>query len=823
MKNFRKGSLVTILLLLAFLSNTTIGYGKATDTKSQELIIFKTRSISFNDNWHFLKDSMPNLQAPGEGDKRWSAVELPHDWSIEDLPNQIADSIVGPFSKASIGEYRVGYVVGGTAWYRKSFKLGTEAKNKTIHLLFDGVYMNSDVWLNGQHLGNHPYGYTPFYYDLTPYLKPTGEENILTVSVRNEGKNSRWYTGSGIYRDVKLIAMEKIHVSQWGVFITTPVVEKNLAKVQISTSIANELPNQNSIQLITSIVAPDGKTIAVAKKELNVKSGSAETETQLISVSNPELWSTENPMLYKTVTELRSADKIIDRVETPFGIRSISVDATNGLLLNGQKVLLKGGCIHHDNGPLGSATIGRAEERKIELLKNNGFNAIRLSHNPPSQKLLDACDRLGMLVVDEAFDMWEQGKNPEDYHLYFKEWWCKDITNMILRDRNHPSIIIWSFANEIAERSDSNGIANAKNMIGAIKSLDTSRPVTQAICPARGLEWDDSSTAFGLLDIGGYNYQMGNYETDHEKYPNRIMMGTESFPKFSLENWNEVEKLPYVIGDFVWTAIDYMGEASLGNSVMNKMPVFKSSLGWPWFNAWCGDLDIIGNKKPQSYYRDIVWRRSPIALATHLPVHGMKERISKWGWRDELQSWTWPGAEGKPMEVKIYSRATRVRLKLNDKIIGEQQLAEGIITATFSVPYEPGVLKAFNIKDGMETDSVVLSTTGAPKHIRLSADRNLIKNNRDDLSYVMVDMTDDQGQIVPTCNVPISFSVAGAGEIVAVGNANPTDMSSFKEDRKDTFRGRCLVIIRPKGASGKIILKAKAEGLVESSIEIRTK
>jgi beta-galactosidase len=815
-----------VFLILCLLPFQYFSYGQNGDKNNAPLKLI-SRTISFNDNWSFLKDNLSDAQMPNNDDIRWRLIELPHDWSIEDLTDQIADSIAGPFSKASIGEHSTGYTVGGTGWYRKTFLIGKTDQKKEISILFDGVYMNSDVWINGQLLGNHPYGYTPFYYDLTTYLKPGGQENEITVRVRNEGKNSRWYSGSGIYRDVKLIATEKVHIIPYGVFISTPEVVDKMAKLQVTTSVANDLSSPNKIQLITSIFSPDGGKISVTKKDLLLQSTTTEIDSFNISVSNPVLWSIENPKLYKAVTEIKSGDKILDRVETIFGIRSIQVDAINGFMLNGKKLLLQGGCIHHDNGPLGAVSISRAEERKIEILKGNGFNAVRFSHNPPSQNMLDACDRLGMLVIDEAFDIWERAKNPEDYHLYFNEWGQKDLASIILRDRNHPSVIIWSFGNEIGERTDSKGLVTAKKLIDVIKGLDSTRPVTQAICSPwdnPGTEWDASAKAFALLDVGGYNYQMSVYESDHEKYPKRIMMGTESFPKLSLENWNYVEKLPYVIGDFVWTAFDYMGEASIGHSFLSSKSEDKFTLGWPWYNAWCGDIDIIGNKKPQSYYRDVVWRRSPVEMAVHLPVpDGLKEIISMWGWRDELQSWTWPGSEGKLMEVRVFSRSSLVRLKLNDNIVGEQPIADSSITAVFKVPYAPGVLKAINIKDGIETDSVVFSTAGSPKYIRLKADRKVINGNKDDLSYIMVDIVDDKGQIDPTCDKKISFSVNGAGDIAAVGNANPTDLSSFKQDHKNAFRGRCLVIIRPKGAPGKIILKAKAEGLKEGSINIIAK
>ncbi|MEA5427873.1 glycoside hydrolase family 2 TIM barrel-domain containing protein [Arcicella lustrica] len=783
-------------------------------------IIESRRNIPFDSDWLFSKDKVANAQQIAFNDTQWRKLDIPHDWSIEDLPNQKKDTIIGPFDRKSMGSIFTGFTKGGTAWYRKKFKTDKVFQNKQVSIYFDGIYMNSDVWLNGHYLGNHPNGYTPFYYDLTPYLNPLGQENVLAVQVRNEGMNSRWYSGSGIYRHASLIVTDPTHIATWGVYVTTPLIDKQKATVKIHTTIINERQNPQSLSLVSKIVAPNGKIVGQATQKINTKSP---TDQQII-VSNPNLWTLEAPTLYTLISEIKESNKTIDRVETPFGIRSIHVDAQNGFTLNGKRVLLKGGCVHHDNGPLGAAAIDRAEERKIEILKKNGFNAIRLSHNPPSKQFLDICDRLGMLVIDEAFDAWEKAKLPHDSHTFFKDWWQKDLDAMLLRDRNHPSIIMWSIGNEIPERVDS--LQTAKKLVDRVHLIDPTRPVTEALCKfwdKPTYKWDTTANAFALLDVGGYNYEWQRYEADHEKYPNRIMVGSESLPKDALENWNLVEKHPYIIGDFVWTAFDYLGEASTGNATYDKMEKKVRLLKYPWFNAWCGDIDLVGNKKPQSYYRDVVWRNSPIEMAVHEPIaEGMVENISDWGWPLEKQSWSWHGAEGKPLQVRVFSRASFVRLYLNNQLIDEQKIAPNSITARFQVPYQTGTLKAVNVENGIETQSVVLKTVGTANKIRLTADRTKIKASRNDLSFVAVEIVDENNQVVPTANVPIQFSISGEGELAGVGSASPTEMASFQQPKRNTTNGKCLAILRPTGKKGNIILKAYSNGLTAAQIVIST-
>jgi len=426
-----------------------------------------------------------------------------------------------------------------------------------------------------------------------------------------------------------------------------------------------------------------------------------------------------------------------------------------------------------------------------------------------------------MLVIDEAFDMWLKKKNPDDYHLYFKEWWNKDLTSMILRDRNHPSIFLWSVGNEIPERADTTGIAIRKKLVRRVHELDPGRLVTEAIC--RTPAWDEKTPpVFQGLDVGGYNYKMDRYEADHQSFPDRIMVGTETYPDKALENFTLAEKNPYVLGDFVWTAIDYIGETGLGISMLDTAKIYRHNLGWPWFNAFSGSIDLIGNKKPSSFYRDVVWRRTPIAVAVHSPIpDGRVENVSNFGWPDESQSWTWPEAQGKTLQVRVFSRAPLVRLFLNGKPIGEQEIKAGEIVAQFKVPYEPGILKAVNVENGKEADAFELKTSGAPAAIRLTADRNEIKADRNDLSYVSVEIVDVNGNVVPNANdIEVNYTITGNGELAGVGNGNPVDISSFQHPKKKVFHGKGLAIIRPTGAPGKIILKANAMGLKADTIKL---
>jgi beta-galactosidase len=783
------------------------------------------RDQSFDSNWRFLRADAQGAENPAFNDSSWRTLDLPHDWSIEDLPP--ATNHIGPFAPdESAGLEKTGYVVGGIGWYRKHFTLAET--NKLAAIRFDGVYMNAEFWLNGHRLGEHPYGYTSFEFDLTPYLNAPGHENVLAVRVRNEGQNTRWYSGSGIYRHTWLTLQDPIHIATWGVFVTTPEVSRDKALIKITTQVTNAASSETDALVRARVLDAKGKVINSSESRLHLPTNELHSAEQTIEVPSPKLWSPDSPNLYSAEVEIVAAGKVIDTASTHFGIRKIEVDAEHGFRINGEPLKLRGGCMHHDNGPLGSAAIDRAEERRVELIKANGFNAIRTSHNPPSPAFLDACDRLGILVIDEAFDQWNEAKigNGSDYHLYFKDWHKRDIASMIRRDRNHPSIIMWSIGNEIPEQFHAE--ATAKELRDTVLFYDTTRPVTQAICSDWGnvsRHWNElSDPAFVNLDVAGYNYFPDKYESDHARHPDRIMMATESFPKDIFNYWSLVEKHPYVIGDFTWTAMDYLGESGIGHSVLSneKDSFFRS---WPWYDAWCGDLDICGFKKPQSYFRDVIWRHSPIEIAVHSPIpEGVSEHVSGWGWPDESQSWNWPGREGQPMQVAVYSRCDTVRLELNGKIIGEKPISDATkLTARFDVPYASGELRAVGLVNGKIIATKTLETSGAPKKLKLTADRSTIRADRNDLSYVTVEVVDANGLRVPNAEIPVQFSVSGAGELAAQGSGAPNRPASFRVPFRTTYQGRCLAILRPTGASGKITLRADAQELSSDSITIRVR
>ncbi len=839
---------IALALILAIFGNT--GCSKS-DTSE------KARTLLFDQEWKFLKDNPAGAEKITFDDSGWRKLDLPHDWSIEDLPGQNPGSVIGPFSKASVCKMGTGFTVGGTAWYRKIFSIDGTDKNKTAYLQFDGVYMDADVWINGKLVGSHPYGYTSFWFDITPYLNAPGKPNVLAVQVRNEGLNARWYSGSGIYRHTWLTLVAPVHIAPWGIYVTTPKVNDKSADIEITANVNNTNDKETPVKLKFTVTDPSGAVAGSASMDSKIPAKNSMDFKQTIKIENPALWSIENPKLCKTTVEVIVNDKISDRVISTFGIRTIHFDAQTGFTLNGKTVKLKGGCFHHDNGPLGSAAIDRAEERKMELLKKAGFNAIRCSHNPPSPYLLDVCDRLGIVVIDEAFDMWEKSKmamsaemfgskekiKVEDYSRFFKEWWRKDIQSMVMRDRNHPSIIMWSIGNEIFEAADSSGLRIARNLVGEVKKYDQTRGVTEAHVDMGAQiggksTWEDRAPHLALLDVLGYNYAYLIYEQDHAKHPERVIFASEFMPPKSLENWQAVEKLHYIIGNFSWTAMDYLGEAGTGvprltdirpegskANPMADMMAFFNSESWPMVINFQGDLDLIGNPKVPYYYQHVVWRENKVSMFVHKPVpSGKREITSPWGFPDELKSWNWAGHEGEKMLVHVYTRSKLVKLELNGKVIGQQAVDDSkSITATFEVAYEPGTLKATCFDNGAETASETLITVGKPAAIRLSADRAAIRAERNDLSYVMAEIVDAQGNVVPNADdILVNFKLNGNGEIAGVGNGNHSDLSSFQQPMKRSWQGRCLAIVRPKGAAGKITLTASSEGLKESTIEIIT-
>ena len=764
------------------------------------------RDLDFTRNWRFSNDSATAAHLPGFDDSGWKLVDLPHDWSVEI-----------PFDSSLEMGVDVGYLPGGNGWYRKVFSLKRPDKDKQVYLQFDGIQTTARIWINGKEAGEHVNGYTPFHLDVSDLLNPPEEENVIAIQVHQPQKHSRWFSGAGIYRDVRMSLLDPVHIALWGVSVTTSQLSDSEAILLVNVKLQNKDPDQGELKMITWLRTPTGEKIPVGPDQ-DIPGFEKDTFISFqVHVPEPQPWGPDHPALYTLEISLTRDQKEVDRHIQPFGIRTISFSASGGFLLNGKEVLLRGACLHHDNGILGAAAFSDAEDRKVRIMKENGYNAIRTSHNPPSAAFLDACDRLGMLVIDEAFDMWIRPKRPNDYHQYFNSWWKKDLKSMILRDRNHPCVIMWSFGNEVNERADPEGISIAAEMIGFIRSIDDTRPVTQAICDFwdhPGRDWIETDPAFEPLDVSGYNYQWERYESDHSRAPERVMYGSESVAREAYENWSLVEKLPYVIGDFIWTGMDYLGESGIGNRtyVYGAGEEDQFLMPWPWYISWCGDLDITGNKKPQSFFRDVVWGQSNLEILVHEPLpEGATERVSFWGWPAEENHWNWKGQEGIELEVHVYSTYPEIMLELNGQMIGKRSISEADrLTATFRVPYEPGLLKAIGMDPDGSTEEKFLITSGPAVDLKLLPERTEIEANRNRLVFIPVFAIDSSGNPVPDTDLDLKVTITGEGELLAAGNASPQVSGSFRDDTFRLFKGKALIIVRSTGRSGTL------EVLVES-------
>ncbi len=814
--------------------------------------------IPADSNWKFVLGDPSGADARSFDDASWRRIDLPHDWSIEGQPAK--DNPAGSGG---------GFFPAGTGWYRKTFRAPAEWKGKRINVEFDGVYRDATVYMNGHKLGNQPYGYTSFRFDLTHDLD-FAAPNVLAVRVDNSAQpNSRWYSGSGIYRHVRVVVTGAVHVAHWGVFVTTKQASSETATIAVRTRVANEAGNGAQLTVETRIVDRAGKAAGNSKSTLEAAAGVEVEASQEIAVAKPMLWTPESPAQYRVLTRVLKDGKVLDEVETPFGIRTLLWSAEKGLLLNGKSIKLVGGSVHHDNGPLGAAAFDRAEERRVQVLKAAGFNAVRTSHNPPSPAFLEACDRLGLLVFDEAFDTWKANKAKFDYGRNFDEWWQRDISAMVLRDRNHPSVIFWSIGNEIPEVLVARGPAIAKQLSAQVRSLDSSRPVTQAFPTSTSGEFPDA--VISNLDIAGYNYNLAaHHADDHRRLPSRVMMTTESFPGQAFTEWQLAKDNPYIVGEFVWTAMDYLGESGIGSwaygtpqqaamagkamagmqSMVDKMflamangvdmtalmaqsapqggdtPMSVMFPGFPWHAAQCGDIDLTGYRKPQSYYRDIMWNGGDRVYATvRLPEpEGKKTIVAGWAVYPTLPSWTWPGQEGKTMQVEVYSGVEKVRLFLDDKLLAEKPAGrEQEFKAMFEVPYAPGTLKAVGVKGDRAVAESVLRTAGQPARLRLTADRTMVQADGQDLSFVTVEAIDVDGRIQPNADNDIQFSISGPGAIAAVGNADGKDTGSYQDTRRKLYNGRALAIVRTSNQSGPIRLTAVAQGLTEAVATIQAK
>jgi beta-galactosidase len=794
---------------------------------------------NFDFDWRFTRGDFPEAYQTDFDDSKWQQIDVPHDWAILDT-----------FSKDNPTGNSGGFASGGVGWYRKTFRLVDIDPSSKVSVEFGGVYMNSEVWINGHSLGKRPYGYISFNYDLTTHLNTEGE-NVLAVRVDNSKQPSaRWYTGCGIYRHVWLVTTSKLHVAHHGVYATTPVITGDSAQVRVRTNIKNDFSDEKQFKLISELYSPDNKLVARTETSVNLPGKGNQELVQNMPVLQPELWSPETPALYRLKTVINSSQLTYDQLETNLGIRYFSFSADSGFALNGVSMKFKGVNNHSDLGALGAAINDRVLERRLEILKEMGCNAIRTAHNPPCEELLDMCDRLGFMVMDEAFDEWLEswpfwgikkpaGKAKYGYHLYFNEWAEKDLTELIRRDRNHASIIMWSVGNEVPDNCFEIGTERLKRLMEVIRKEDLTRPITCGVMPV----YMANENGFAdQLDITGYNGGGGGcfmYEEDHETYPERILLATEvphSFqtrgvyrsqswyrkkkvperimkvpdlseeeiftdvPKYysssydnamvrigARDSWRLTRDLPYMCGEFRWTGFDYLGE---------------SMFGWPAKFWNYGVIDMCGFPKDTYYFYQSQWTKKPMV---HIFPH-----------------WNWKGKEGVKIPVVAYSNCESVELFLNDKTLGEKEMGDKM-DLVWQVPYQAGKLVAKAKIDGKVVCIKEIVTAGSPAKIQLLADRKTIFADGRDVVHVEVNAVDEKGNFVPTASNRINFKVEGEARIIAVDNGDPLNEESYNHPSRKTFNGKCLVILKSTKNKGEFTFFAQSEGLKMAKVSMVSK
>ena len=803
------------------------------------------KRINIDRGWSFLAG---RKKWPSRKEPEYQTVDLPHDFTIgtETYPE-------APSGASS------GYYNGGYGNYSKKIEIPEEWAGNTVLVEFDGVYNNATVSYGENIAAQHPYGYTPFHADLTPYMIP-GKARELTVTVNNTAQpNSRWYSGSGIYRHVDLLVGGPVHIAPWGIFAYTERVENGTAYVMTEVTVKNETAKPENVRVAVHMAD------AAQKRALHIEPGASATVRIRLIVENAQLWDIDSPNLYTVSAAVEDLEgNVLDTDETSFGVRTISVDVKNGFMLNGRTVKLKGGCVHHDNGMLGAASFYDSEYRKFSLMKQGGFNAIRCAHNPPSRDMLRVCDEIGMLVMDEAFDMWAMEKTPNDYHLHFNDWWKRDMEAFITRDRNHPCIVMWSTGNEIVERGGlSDGYRLAQELADYARKLDPTRPIANAVCsmwsglspedaeklreerekaaksggtqnmttPFMDEIWGKYTEAFAApLDVMGYNYLDARYAADGERYPDRVICGTESFPLDIDIIWHEVKRLPYVIGDFTWTGFDYLGEAGIGKADYTEPgapadPDAGAShvSAYPWRLANDSDLDICGFDRPQLHYRRIVWDSGETFIAARDPKnYGKVEHVSRWGWPVCENHWNWDGCEGKMTTVDVYSAAEEVELILNGKSLGKKPAGEANrFIAKFDLPYEPGTLTAISYIGGSEVSRDEVTTAGRPAALRVTADKTAIAADGQSLAFVVAEIVDENGRRVPNAEVKCCAKASGAGSLAAFGIAKPATTENYTAGSFTSHEGRVMAIVRGGWENGEINVEISAEGVGSGSVVIK--
>ncbi len=731
----------------------------------------------------------------------WKSVELPHDWSVQHNFDSIANA-------GNDG----GYLPGIAATYRYTLPLDTILPG-TYSIYIEGAYMNPTVWVNGEEVDSHFYGYSPFRVDISDYLE--SGDNSLAITVDNTTqKNCRWYSGTGLYRPVWLEYRDPLHIEPWSMVVTTPGIRPGMGIGRMEATLLDSRERTATATLTATleITDPTGTPLSPENKVVTLNPDQHANNLQIdFPIPDPLLWSPETPQLYTatlTVTDATTGE--VARESVTFGVRSFDFDAEEGAFLNDKPITINGACVHHDNGILGAAAYSAADWNRVKMLKEAGFNAVRTSHNVPSESFLDACDRLGLLVIDEAFDGWAEKKNTHDYGEVFNEQWPDDLALMIKRDRNHPSIICWSIGNEILERKSPYAVTTAGEMARLCRSLDPTRPVTQALA-AWDADWEIYDPLAAQHDIVGYNYMIHKAEGDHERVPERVMWQTESYPRDAFSNYLMVRDHPYVIGDFVWTGIDYIGESGIGRHYYEgEVPGehYERPL-WPWHNSQCGDIDITGHRKPISYYRDMLHNNRDMAYIAVREPNGYRGEIRQtlWGTYPAYHHWNWPGHEGKDIEVEVYTLHPQVALYLDNKKVATSPSNEknGYI-AKFTLPYRPGTLRAVALDSrGKEMASDTIVSAGTPSSISIDYERIPSAYNDTDLIFIEASLTDSDGNVNPTADNLVSFSINTEGTILGTGTADPTDPIGYTVAMRPAFNGRVQAIVKAPRASAPTI------------------
>ena len=778
--------------------------------------------LGFDRGWRFHLGDLAGAQEAGFDDAGWRTLDLPHDWSIE-----------GEFSDTNPAGANGGALPGGVGWYRKTFSVAERDKSRLVFVELDGVYRNSEVWINGHYLGKRPYGYSSFSYELTPHLRYGRASNVIAVRVDNSQQpNSRWYSGSGIYRHVRLVTTAPVHVDHWGTYVTTPAVTGASARVTIRTTIRNASQADQPITLRTILHDAAGKEVAVASAEARVPRDSVTDIAQDLVIRSPTLWSLERPYLYRAVSRVVCSGRPCDDYVTPFGVRTFSFDPDRGFILNGTQRKIRGVCLHHDLGSLGAAVNTRALERQLQLMQEMGVNALRTSHNPPAPELLELTDRMGFIVLDEAFDMWKKEKTKFDYHLDWDAWHVRDLSDMVRRDRNHPSVFIWSIGNEVMEQwttDDTTAIPIARELAGIVRRLDPTRPITSA-----NNNGSPANPMFhaGALDLLGHNYHhdawpnlpaqfpgekfiiteamsalnsrgfyeqpsdsVASYETpyvkDHGPQPNK------SYQLSSYDNrkafWGSLheaslrlfERYPFLSGMFIWSGIDYLGE--------------PTPYEWPARSSYFGVVDLAGFPKDPFYLYQSAWTDRPML---HVFPH-----------------WNWTA--GDTIDVWAYTNGDEAELFLNGASLGVKRKEGEVVHLMWRVAYTSGTLRVVARKGGQVMATQEVRTAGAPARIALAPDRSRLHADGNDLSFVTVSVLDGAGVPVPTANHLIRLRLAGDARIAGVDNGDQISHARFKADHVQLFNGKALVIVRAGERAGTATLTAEAEGLESASVRVQ--